>query len=565
MERGLTIMLICVSCSGRVAGQETRPAAEQEFIALRDAYLAKFRPLTLKSEAAWWEANITGTDAAFARKKAADQALVELHSDREVFGQLKALKERGSVRDPVLARELDVMYRAFLAGQADPQLRKQIVNLESDVEQLFNTHRSQVGDRTLTENDVREILATTTDSATAEAAWKAYMEVGRKADPLLRELVRLRNQMARQLGFRDYFAMSLTLQEIDEQELFNLFAELEALTRDPFAELKSEIDAARAARFRITVDQLRPWHYGDLFFQEAPPGTELDLSELFAKADVVELCKTYYASLGLPVEDILARSDLYEKPGKCPHAFCADLDRAGDVRVLANLKPNAYWADTLLHELGHGVYDKYIRQDVPFLLHTASHGITTEGIAEMFGAMSKNGEWLTRVLGVDQTSAGRVGQAAGKTLRTERLLFARWSQVMLRFEYGLYSNPDQNLGELWYKLKRRYQLLNWPDDVNRPDYAAKVHVLTTPVYYHCYMMGELFAAQVRHHLSTKVLGLSNPTVSSFYGRPEVGAWLREKIFGPGNLMPWNALTQHATDEPLTARYFVEELNQKVDR
>ena len=55
---------------------------------------------------------------------------------------------------------------------------------------------------------------------------------------------------------------------------------------------------------------------------------------------------------------MIARSDLYEKPGKSPHAFCTDIDREGDVRVLANIVPNEYWMGTMLHELGHSVYSQ---------------------------------------------------------------------------------------------------------------------------------------------------------------------------------------------------------------
>jgi len=310
------------------------------------------------------------------------------------------------------------------------------------------------------------------------------------------------------------------------------------------------------------VAELRPWHFGDLFFQEAPASTEVDLDGLFKDADLLALSKTYYASIGLPANDILARSDLYEKPGKCPHAFCSDLDRAGDIRVLANLQPNIYWANTILHELGHGVYDKYIRPDVPFLLRTASHSITTEGIAELFGALVKNEEWLQQVLGLDADTVARIGPAVRKSLRTERLMFSRWAQVMLRFEQGMYTKPDQDLGRLWWDLKQRYQLLSPPESVARPDYAAKVHVLTTPVYYHNYMMGELFAAQVRHALAREVGGKLDAQRTSFYDHPQVGAFLRDKVFGPGNLYAWHDLTQRATGEPLTARYFAADLAAK---
>jgi peptidyl-dipeptidase A len=542
-------------------GQESRPDVDRELSALHDTYLARFKPLRLEAEAAWWEANITGADAAFARKKAADNALVDLHSDHEFFAQLKQLKEAGHVSDLVLRRELDVMYRAFVPGQADPQLQKRIVALENDVEQVFNTFRARVGDKTLTENDVRDVLANSTDSAAVEAAWKAYMEVGRQADGRLRELVRLRNETARQLGFRDYFAMQLALQEIDETELFKVFDELDELTRQPFSDLKREMDAARAVRFRINVSELRPWHYGDLFFQEAPGGGEVNLDDLFKNTNLQELCKKYYDSIGLTADDILARSDLYEKPGKCPHAFSADLDRAGDTRVLANLKPNILWANTLLHELGHSLYDKYIRPDVPFVLHTAAHGLTTEGIAEMFGALVKNKDWLGQVLQVEPAELARIAPAVHRSLRTERLMFARWTQVMVRFERGMYGQPDQDLGRLWWELKERYQLLNPPETVARPDYAAKIHILTTPVYYHNYMLGELFAAQVRHHVTREVLGLAEGTEPSFYERPAVGEYLRDKIFGPGSLYSWNELTRRATGEPLTAKFFADELRE----
>ena len=63
------------------------------------------------------------------------------------------------------------------------------------------------------------------------------------------------------------------------------------------------------------------------------------------------------AASGVDTGPILDRSDLFPREGKCQHAFCIDVDREGDVRVLANVVADRYWADTMLHELGHGAYD----------------------------------------------------------------------------------------------------------------------------------------------------------------------------------------------------------------
>lgn len=569
---GRTVCLVAVVCLAVTHSASAR-ARMEPFENVYQTYIDRYQPLLVAANRAWWEASTTGSDAAFEEKKKCDLALVELHSDRELFQRVKSLRDAGTVTDPAQRRMLDILYRNFLPGQADPELQKQIVEIQTAVEQTFNTHRGRIADKEVSENDIREILGSTTDSRQAEVAWKAYMDVGTKASPGLKQLVALRNRVARELGFRDFFAMKLSLQEIDETEFLKLFDELDQLTAAPFAEVKKQIDAARAAKFKIAPADLRPWHFGDLFFQEAPEMEGADLDALYKDVDIVALTRHYYQSFGFECEDIFARSDLLEKKGKSPHAFSTDIDREGDIRVLCNIQPNAYWADTTLHEIGHAVYDKYISGDMPFLLREASHSITTEGVAMMFGAMAKNADFLTRVRKLDPKEAKAAGEAAARTLRTEKLMFARWTQVMVRFEQGLYGHPDQDLGKLWWDLKAKYQLLPPPETTNRPDYAAKVHILTEPVYYHSYLMGDLFAAQVRNTIAKKVLapsvgGTSQPgqsgpaqpaqAQSCFFGEPKAGDFLKKEVFGPGNLYSWNDLTKRATGEPLTARYFAEQ-------
>ena len=76
---------------------------------------------------------------------------------------------------------------------------------------------------------------------------------------------------------------------------------------------------------------------------------------------------------------------------------------------------------------------------------------------------------------------------------------------MLRFEKALYDNPDQDLNKLWWDLVEKYQMVQRPEGRNAPDYASKIHIVSAPVYYHNYMMGELFASQVQHAIARDVL------------------------------------------------------------
>jgi len=545
-------LVMLVACPSPEAQQPQ--TADAEFEALKATYLEQFEPLVVEVNKAWWDAAISGSDEAYERRKIAEMKLSELHDDREVFARLRALKEAGAITDPTRARELLVMYGSFLSKQADPELNRQIIALEADVDQTFSTHRSLVRGETMTENDVRKILKESNDTELAKAAWSGYMDVGRKVDAQLVELVQLRNRVARKLGYADFFALTMELQEFDQHELFRIFDELDELTREPFAQLKGEIDEHMVRRFGLASrDDLRPWHTGDLFFQEAPDLSDVDLDDLYADKDPVELSRAHYESMGMEVDGIIARSSLYEQEGKSPHAFATNIDRDQDVRVLCNVKPNANWMDTMHHELGHGVYDQYTGKTVPFILHEPSHILTTEGMAMLFGSLTKNGEFIEKIVGVQPDEAARYATEARRTLRAEKLIFSRWAQVMLRFEKELYKNPDQDLNRLWWDLKKKYQLLDPPDDLSGADYGAKIHVVAAPVYYHNYLLGDLFASQVWAYAAKHYAGTDDPHTTSFYENTKAGDYFRKEIFEPGNLYTWQDLTRRATGESLSAK------------
>ncbi|MBQ7528998.1 M2 family metallopeptidase [bacterium] len=529
------------------------------FTELRDKYVASVAPLEKVANEAWWESATTGKEEAYAQRNNANEAIAKLHQDKEMFRLIKELRQSGQVTDPAEKRQLDIMYFSYLPYQVDPEITKKIIVLESEVDKIFNTHRSSVKGKTLTENDVRKVLSESNDSKEARLAWEGYMAVGQKVAEPLKELVKLRNQMAQGMGYRDFFAMQLDIQEFKEDELFNMFDELDRLTIAPFKELKSEIDAYERKRFGLKdSDPVRPWHLGDLFFQEAPELKDakgLNLDDLYKDKDPVKLSRRYYKSIGFDPDSIISKSDLYEKPGKSPHAFATCIDRKQDIRVLCNVKPNGAWMDTVNHELGHGVYDKYIDQNLPFLLRTACHILTTEGYALLEGEMTRTPDFLHKVVGLEGKELEDYSQASWKLLRIERLVFSRWVQTMLHFEKEMYANPDQDLNKLWWSLKKKYQLQDPPVNMAGQDYGAKMHIVGAPVYYHNYMLGDLFAAQVYTYLTKEILHEESPLNTSLYGRPEAGAYLQNEVFSSGTRYNWQDLTKRATGEKLSPKAF----------
>jgi peptidyl-dipeptidase A len=549
----LLVMVVADSVAAQDKGQGITARARR-FI---EYYDATVRPLEVEASRLSWIANVTGKDEDYAKKQAAEDKLDLCLSDPRWFGELKAIKE-SRIRNPLLARQIAVVYLEYLGRQVPPELLKKISAKSNAVERAFNVYRYDVGGKKLTDNDISRILVESRDSAERRAAWEARMTIGRAVLADLKAVVALRNEAAHKLGFKNFHTMQLYLGEQSDEQLMKLFDELDELTREPYHRAKAEIDAALAKRCGITVEELRPWHYHDPYFAEVPAVLG-DLPEaIYRPIDTLKTCRSFYDGIGLPIDDVLKRSDLFEKPGKCPHAFSTDVDREGDVRILENIVPGREWLATTLHELGHASYSKYLPRQLPYCLRNEAHPLCTEGVAMMFERFAQNVDWL-RAMGAKVPNPDQFRAAAARLQRNRLLIFARWCQVMVRFERELYANPDQDLNRLWWDLTEKYQEVKRPEGRNEPDFAAKFHFVGAPAYYHNYMLGELFASQVHHALVRSVLPGKSPAGVIYVGNKKAGEFVRTRVFAPGLTLNWNELTHYATDEELNAKAFADDI------
>lgn len=551
------ILLMLGTGEQTVAGGGADPRARQ-FI---EAYEATVRPLGIEVARLWWTANVSGKVGDYRLKEEGENRLNAKLSDREAFAELKGIRANKPA-DPLVARQIEVLYLEYLGCQLDPALLQQMTAKSNAVERAFNTYRARVDGRELSENDVRRVLRHSKDQAQRRAVWEASKGVAPVVEGDLKQLVRLRNQAAHQLGFKNFHVMQLALVEQSQEQVLKLFDDLDRLTRKPFLAAKSQIDAELARDYGVDPAALRPWHYHDPFFQEVPlAARQAGQEAVYAKLDILRLCRDYYAGIGLPIDDVLARSDLYERSGKNPHAFSTDIDREGDVRVLANIVPDRQWLSTMLHELGHAAYSKYLPRALPYVLRSESHPLTTEGIAMMMDRFADHAGWLA-AMGVHVPDPEAFQAAAQRSRCDQLLVFSRWCQVMFRFEMALYDAPERDLGTAWWDLVERYQGLHRPDGRRAPDYASKIHIVSAPAYYHNYMMGEMFASQVHHAIARDVLAGADPETAIYVGHKAVGQFLRERVFDPGRSMPWNELTRNATGADLDVKAFAEDLRGK---
>lgn len=558
----------------------------QSFMASFEERLA---PVETASSEAWWRLATTGTEEAQKELVRTGMEYNRLFADTEEYELVKGWYEgRDALESLVLRRQVEILYKTFAARQGDEEALRRIEELEAEANAIYSNHRGEVENKKTSENELREILRVSNDSAPRREAWEASKSVGSKVEGIVRELARLRNGLARAQGYENHHARSLDLQEIDSVELARLMDDLEEATNELFREFKTALDDALKERFGI--EAVMPWHLSDPFFQSCKhdpaafphpasrrnPGgafgasnTELtacrdmnaiaavlDVDRYFRDKDLETLIRKTYDNLGLEVRDVLAKSDLYERAGKDQHAFCLRVGRQYpyDVRVLANVRPDYYWMDTMLHEFGHAVYDKHINPSLPYLLRTTAHISSTEAIALMMGSLADDPAWLSSVAEIPGEELERDRERLIWRSRVDRLVFTRWALVMYRFEKALYEDPNcEDLNTLWWDLIEEIQLVGRPPGRHEPDWAAKLHVALAPVYYHNYVLGYLTAAQLRHYLEEQVVD------GPFFMSELAGRYLLEAFFSQGARDNWEDTILRATGEKLNPDYFVKSL------
>jgi len=535
---------------------------EQEYEKLIADYEALMKPAYKDMSLQYFIAATNSTPENWELYAQKEMLVNKILSDKQLFERFKKIKESNLIQDPIKRRRIEVLYLTFLGKQVDTAKLNQITKLQSEIENKYSTFRAEYRGKKLSDNDVEEILKTSTNNKELQEVWEAQKKIGRVVASDIIKLVKMRNEIARELGFKNYHEMSLKLSEQDPAEIEKLFDELDNLTRNAFATEKSKMDEILAKRYNIKKEDLMPWHYQNRFFQEAPKIYDVDLDQYYKNKDIVQLAKDYYLSIGLPIDDIVARSDLFERENKNQHAFCINIDRdAKDIRVLCNIKPNARWMETMLHENGHALYEKYLDEKLPWDLKTPAHIFTTEAIAMLFGRFATNPQWIVDMLKISTEEAKKIQEPAQNTLRLQQIVFSRWSQVMFRFEKSLYENPDQDLNKLWWDLVEKYQMLKKPAGRNEPDWATKIHIATSPCYYHNYLLGELLASQLQNYIITNIIKGKLGQDYRFVNNKEVGKYLIDKVFSVGAKYQWNEMIEKATGEKLTPKYYAKQFLQ----
>lgn len=554
MTKSRTKLLTVIMGSCILLSPGVLMADETAFLSIYEPFIEEYKTLADEVERASWEARRTGSPAAFKKKKDARLAMVKLLANADLYSTVIALRTDGTLNDPFVARLARTMQDTFLPVQTDRAAVEKEVELEIFFEQTLRNHRVRVDGKELTTGEIRRILRTTTDSQEAERVWKAYMKLGKELAPKVRELVAVRNRIGDKEGH--YFRHHLYLARFATTNFYRFFNSLNHDMHDPYVETKKEIDKALAVKFGIEVSELRPWHYGDLYFRDAPATAVSDLDHLFEKTDLVSLARSYLDGIGLPCDNIIKRSEISTTSGMAVFPYRVGFDSSGKVRVACDIEPTALGAENLFQSLAKAVYRENMKPDVPLLLRRPPYPTIDECIGSFAGSMVRNPEFLKNVLHVDPKELQKLEETVKRTMRWRAFVRASWAQLLMRFELKMYGAPTSAYHDEWAKFFEENQGIMLPDGEYRYGYTLVPEILLRPVSHHGVLMGDLLVEQLTVHLLKDVLEEDTGQRPCFAGKPKVGAFLREQLMAPADLYHWEQLVRERIGGSFTKDFYL---------
>ena len=166
----LSLSLLFVGCS-----QNTAESRLQQFIT---THTVQVEPLTTHANLTYWKASTTGNKEEYNKLGQLHIEIRRIYNNPKEYALIKDLKRSGKIQDAKLKRQLDKLYCAYLPNQIEPNLLKQIIELDTKVKQNYSKFRGILEGREVTNSDIYTILTTEGNTRTRELAWKASKQVG---------------------------------------------------------------------------------------------------------------------------------------------------------------------------------------------------------------------------------------------------------------------------------------------------------------------------------------------------------------------------------------------------
>lgn len=564
---------------------EPPPPAEPTPEERAQAFLEFYEPIlvSLRTESARasWVASTDVTDEHTGQRTGADTVMSAFTGNAEVIRRARELLEHEDELEDVTVRQLrGVLESAASAPMTNPELARARIAAESAQSARLDGWEfclRRDGERCAeptTANEIDSALVESRDLNDRLRQWNASKEIGGSLRDGLVELQGLRNGVAREMGYDDFFSFQVSNYSMSTQELMALLDRLIEEMRPLYEQVHCWARYELARRYGVTdVPALIPAHWLSNRWGQAWPGLVdgIDMDAMMRGKEpewLVRQAERFYVSMGFPElpESFYTESDLYPVPEGDPrrknaHASAWHIDLQQDVRSLMSVEPTWEWFTTTHHELGHIYYYlTYSNDDVPPILREGANRSYHEGMGDLIGLAASQPPYLREIdLMEDDAEIDEVRYLLDSAL-TGPIVFLPWSAgVMSHFEHDLYAEdlPADELNARWWQYVARYQGIAPPSE--RPadgcDACTKTHINDDAAQYYDYALANVLVYQLHDHICRNIVE-ADPHACNYYGRTDVGDFIRA-IMRPGATRDWREVLEEHTGHELTAEPMLE--------
>ncbi|PYK33372.1 MAG: peptidase [Verrucomicrobia bacterium] len=566
------LLLLILSPSPTIAATKS-PVQERadRFLALANAgYQALYR---VNSEAQW----VAVTDVTPEHDAAAEatgKAYAAFNGNTAIINQTSELLTHEKELSELTVRQLkQLLLNAAEGPMTNPDLVAKRVAAETKQASLMNGFEFKLNGQKTTANQIDDKLEKSTDLAERKAVWETSKEIGPALKENLVKLRGLRNGVAKEMKYPDYFALEVAAYGMTTDEMLKMLEDWMATLRPLYLQLHTWAKYKLAEKFHQPVPKKIPAHWiGNRWAQEWPGLVEAaNIDKYFEGRKpewIVRTAEQFYTGLGFPSlpDSFWQKSDLYpvppnEKRKKNTHASCWHVDLEHDIRSLQSIEPNARWFFTAHHELGHGHYFMaYTRPEVPYLLRIGAAPGFHEGVGELISLASSQVPYLqSRGVLPNDFKADKTAFLLDDAL-SRSIPFIYFScGTMPHWEADIYAHnlPPNEWNARWWKYVSDFQGVEPPSPRGEElcDAATKTHINDNPAYYYNYAFATVFKFQLHDYIARKILH-QPPQSCNYADNKEVGTWLNN-ILKKGATEDWRKVLKEATGEDISTRAMMD--------
>ncbi len=531
---------------------------------------AGYQALYTVEQDALWKASTDVTPVHDAAMETAGKARAAFNGNPALISEARELLVHRKDLKEVTVRQLErVLMNAAEGPMTNPALVAARIEAETRQASIMNGFAFKVDGKPVTANDIDGMLGKSTDLAERRKWWEASKEIGVPLKDGLANLRDLRNGVARELGYPDYFALQLAKYGMTTEEMLQLCRDIRRDLMPLYIELHTWVKYELAKKYGQPVPKRIPAHWINNRWSQNWTGfvEGVDFDPYFKDwkpEQVVRTAEDFYVSLGFPrlPPSFWAKSDLYPVPKGDPrkknaHASCWHMDLQSDIRSLMSVENNFEWFETTHHELGHGYYFiSYTNENVPPLLRDGAAPFFHEGVGELIALATRQVPYLKQAGVLPQDAKLDERKVLLNDALEVAIPFMFWAcGTMPEWEADFYAKgmPKEEMNARWWKVVGDLQGVEPPSHRSEAwcDPATKTHINDNPAYYYSYGLATVFKYQMHDHIARKILR-QDPHAANYAGSKAVGDFLKG-VLAKGATEDWRKVLKEATGEDLSTR------------